>query len=216
MAEHYGLKLNKHDRAKCPFCGGNRKDAFKAYKETNSFHCFKCGKSGNIFEFVKNLFNISFGEAADKIRADFGLKNSSALQARPAQNKQNKEEEEREFLYELWQVAFNYSSKIYVCPEPIELYLIHNAPYFEYLTDLVDCGGLAGDELSELVYKIRLEIDEWKNKKKRRKAEPGSTDVRNTQLKIRVTTLEKNMIQDKAKDLEKSVTQLIVDAVEDY
>lgn len=41
-----------------------------------NFKCFGCGKSGNIFEMVKSKYNLSYGEAVDKIRRDFFTRTS--------------------------------------------------------------------------------------------------------------------------------------------
>lgn len=42
------------------------------YKSTKylNYKCFGCGASGNIFEFVKNKFNISYNESIERIRRD--------------------------------------------------------------------------------------------------------------------------------------------------
>ena len=46
----------------CPLCksgtGKNRSGAFTVYPETNSYHCFACGASGDIFKLYGNINNI--------------------------------------------------------------------------------------------------------------------------------------------------------------
>ena len=45
----------------------------KIYTGDKGFYCFGCGCSGDIFDFVKNIFNINFAEAQIKLNNDFGL-----------------------------------------------------------------------------------------------------------------------------------------------
>ncbi|MFI3171416.1 MAG: CHC2 zinc finger domain-containing protein [Eubacteriales bacterium] len=60
IAEQYGYKVNRAGFVSCPF--HNEKTAsMKIYKD--SFHCFGCGASGDIFTFVSHINNCSFKEA---------------------------------------------------------------------------------------------------------------------------------------------------------
>lgn len=56
----YGLKPNKSGFISCPF--HNEKTAsMRIYKD--SYYCFGCGSGGDIFDFVRNMEDISFKEA---------------------------------------------------------------------------------------------------------------------------------------------------------
>lgn len=68
--EKYGLLINKQGFALCPF--HNEKTAsMKVYND--SFHCFGCGRHGNVVNFVRDYYNINFFQAVEKINADFSL-----------------------------------------------------------------------------------------------------------------------------------------------
>lgn len=66
----YGIKINRSRMYSCPFHTDNSPSA-KCYKD--SFHCFSCGKHGDLIEFVKSYYNLNFQQAMDKINEDFGL-----------------------------------------------------------------------------------------------------------------------------------------------
>lgn len=72
ICEKYGIEINKKGFANCPF--HNEKTAsFKIYEGERGFHCFGCGKSGDVIDFVMSFFNLNFQEALKKIDLDFGL-----------------------------------------------------------------------------------------------------------------------------------------------
>ncbi len=69
---HYGIELNYHGFARCPF--HNEKTAsFKAYKGERGFHCFGCGASGSVIDLVMKLFDCSVGDACKRLNDDFRL-----------------------------------------------------------------------------------------------------------------------------------------------
>lgn len=70
ILDKYGIE-HKRGMFSCPFHGEDRKPSAKAYY--NSFYCFSCNATGDIIEFVEELFNLSFKEAMQKINIDFGL-----------------------------------------------------------------------------------------------------------------------------------------------
>lgn len=70
VLDKYGIE-HKNSMFSCPFHGEDRKPSAKAYR--NSFYCFSCNVTGDIIEFVEELFNLSFKEAMQKINMDFDL-----------------------------------------------------------------------------------------------------------------------------------------------
>ena len=50
VAERYGFQPNRAGFINCPFHKGDRDASMKIYKD--SYHCFGCGKSGDIFSFI--------------------------------------------------------------------------------------------------------------------------------------------------------------------
>lgn len=57
----YGLTPNRAGFIKCPFHNGDNSPSLKVYKD--SFYCFGCGASGDVFSFVEKMDNLSFKEA---------------------------------------------------------------------------------------------------------------------------------------------------------
>ena len=67
-AEHYGLTVNRHGMALCPF----HDDHNPSMKLDDRFHCFGCGEDGDVIDFTAKFFNLSLPEAAEKLVKDFG------------------------------------------------------------------------------------------------------------------------------------------------
>jgi DNA primase len=61
-------KAGKNFMGRCPF-HEERTPSFSVSQEKGVYHCFGCGKSGNIFSFIMDIDNVSFYEAV-KILAD--------------------------------------------------------------------------------------------------------------------------------------------------
>lgn len=57
----YGFRPNRSGFIRCPFHHGDNDASLKIYKD--SFFCFGCGASGDIFDFVMRMDNVSFKEA---------------------------------------------------------------------------------------------------------------------------------------------------------
>lgn len=68
-AERYGLEVNAHGMALCPF----HEDHHPSLKLDERFYCFGCHASGDVIDFTARLFGISPREAAQKLAEDFGI-----------------------------------------------------------------------------------------------------------------------------------------------
>ena len=77
-AEHYGLTVNSHGMALCPF----HDDYNPSMKLDDRFHCFGCGEDGDVIDFTAKFFSLSLPEAAEKLVKDFG--NGAELPTSPA------------------------------------------------------------------------------------------------------------------------------------
>lgn len=78
-------KAGKNLFGLCPF-HEERTPSFSVNEEKQIFHCFSCGRGGNVFSFIMDLENLSFPEAVAKV-ADFGhieLPASYTAQHQPA------------------------------------------------------------------------------------------------------------------------------------
>lgn len=60
ILNRYGLVPNRAGFIRCPF-HKEKTPSMKIYKD--SFHCFGCGESGDVFSFVEKMDNLSFKEA---------------------------------------------------------------------------------------------------------------------------------------------------------
>lgn len=63
-------KAGKNLFGLCPF-HEERTPSFSVNEQKQIFHCFSCGRGGNVFSFIMDLENLSFPEAVVKV-ADFG------------------------------------------------------------------------------------------------------------------------------------------------
>ena len=69
-AEQFGLNVSRNGMVCCPF-HDDRHPSMKLYHD--HFHCFGCQANGDVIEFTSKLFGITALEAAQKLRADFGV-----------------------------------------------------------------------------------------------------------------------------------------------
>ena len=70
VAEYYGMKIGRNNMICCPF----HNDHHPSMKlNTTYYYCFGCGATGDMIQFVANLFGLSNYEAAKKIAVDFGI-----------------------------------------------------------------------------------------------------------------------------------------------
>ena len=61
VVERYGLKIGRGEMVSCPWHGDDRHASMKIYKD--SFHCFACGASGDVFSFVMKMDGCDFKTA---------------------------------------------------------------------------------------------------------------------------------------------------------
>lgn len=66
----YGLKIRKNGMARCPFHDDHH-PSFKIYER--NYHCFGCGRHGDVINFTADYFGLSQVEAARKLIEDFRI-----------------------------------------------------------------------------------------------------------------------------------------------
>ena len=66
-ASFYGLKVNRKGMCLCPFHG----DKNPSMKVDKRYYCFGCQATGDVIDFVSNIFEIGPKDAAIKIAEDF-------------------------------------------------------------------------------------------------------------------------------------------------
>ena len=72
----YGYKISRAGFISCPFHKGDRTASMKIYKD--SYHCFGCGASGDIFSFVQNHDNCDFKTAFYALGGEYGKRDFKA------------------------------------------------------------------------------------------------------------------------------------------
>ena len=68
-AESYGIHVDSHDMAVCPFHDDHR----PSMKVDETFYCFGCGATGDVITFTSRLLGISNASAARQLTRDFGI-----------------------------------------------------------------------------------------------------------------------------------------------
>lgn len=69
-ARHYGIEIDRHGRALCPFHPDHRPSmTFKGGR----YRCWVCNSSGDATDLVKQLCGGTYWEALQRINQDFGL-----------------------------------------------------------------------------------------------------------------------------------------------
>lgn len=67
VLNHYGLKPDRSNHIKCPFHEDD-KPSCRIYIDTNTFHCFGCGATGDQIEFIVKYEKCSKHEAILKAK----------------------------------------------------------------------------------------------------------------------------------------------------
>ena len=147
----YGLKPNRSGMVCCPF----HNDRTPSMKLNESyFYCFGCGAHGDVIDLTAGLFQVSSGEAARKLAADFGLAGPRSVvqtshKPRYPHIRQFREDEQlcrralTEYLHllENWQVRYSPQT-----PEDKldDRYVeaCQMLSYIEYLADVLTVGTL--------------------------------------------------------------------------
>ena len=66
-AELYGIHVNSHGMAVCPF----HQDRNPSMKVDERYYCFGCQATGDVIDFTAKLFDLKPKDAAEKLAADF-------------------------------------------------------------------------------------------------------------------------------------------------
>lgn len=67
VLSHYNLTPDRNHHLKCPF-HEDQDPSLKIYQNTNTFHCFGCGASGDVIEFIERYKNLTKHEAIMKAK----------------------------------------------------------------------------------------------------------------------------------------------------
>ena len=153
-AEHYGLTVNRHGMAVCPF----HDDHNPSMKLDDRFHCFGCGEDGDVIDFTAKFFNLSLPEAAEKLVKDF--RNGDELPASPALPAPPKPPDPAQRCHDvLLQMEVQlHRQKRLTAPQsisdPITTEYAQNCQMYDYIAGLADLlsGGTEQQKADEIAY----------------------------------------------------------------
>lgn len=118
VAHTYGLNVSHNGMCNCPF-HQEKTASMKLYQKDNNFHCFSCGKHGDVIDLTAKLTGLDLFEAAKRLNSDFGLNvgfenDKDINQVKQYQNeykmKLAKQLKEKEWLNSAFLVMSNYMS----------------------------------------------------------------------------------------------------------
>lgn len=111
-AERYGIEVNGHGMALCPFHNDRHPSLFVA---DDHYYCYACGAHGDVIDLAARLFDLPMHEAAEKLAADFGLSPGKPPNKLPNKEIQNKSirKSEAQQLKENERLCFSCLSEYY-------------------------------------------------------------------------------------------------------
>ena len=72
IAEKYGCKVGREGKILCPF-HAEKTPSCQIYEDSNTFHCFACGKSGSVIDLVAHFENTEPKQACQMLAKEFGI-----------------------------------------------------------------------------------------------------------------------------------------------
>jgi len=150
-AARYGVEVNRHGKALCPFHNDRYPSLFV---DDDHYYSYACGEHGDVINFTAKLYGLSLYDAAKKLAYDFGITQDKPP-TKAMQEKQNRKSEAQR-LRENEKLCFSALMEYYKflqewmvlyaprTPEdtPHERFVqaCHRLPYVEYLVDLLIMG----------------------------------------------------------------------------
>jgi len=111
-------KAGSRLKALCPF-HNERTPSFVVSKETQTFHCFGCGKGGNIFTFLMEKENLSFQEAAKFLAERCGVMILASDLSSQSHSEYNKQKSIKKKLIDIHRTAAKWYSERLFKPEGV-------------------------------------------------------------------------------------------------
>ena len=159
-AEHYGLKVNSHGVALCPF----HDDHNPSMKLDERFHCFGCGEDGDVIDFTAKFFDLTLPEAAEKLAADFG--GGAELPASPAPPKPPDPAERCHDVLLALEVRLHRQKRLTApqdIDDPITTEYAQNCQMYDFIVGLADLlsGGTESERKECVDYLIGGVLDHY-------------------------------------------------------
>lgn len=111
-AQAYGLEVNRHGKALCPFHNDRHPSLYVA---NDHYYCFTCGEHGDVIDFTARLFDLKPYDAAMKLVIDFHLDPDKPPSAAALTAKRIRTEAQK--LKENERLCFSVLSDYYHCLE---------------------------------------------------------------------------------------------------
>ena len=67
-----GLNIDRHGRCSCPFHNGKDRN-MKLFDGNRGYSCFVCHQSGDVIQFIRHYYNLSFKECISWFNEEYGL-----------------------------------------------------------------------------------------------------------------------------------------------
>lgn len=134
VLSHYGIKLDKTNHIKCPFHKDD-KPSCRIYPDTNTFHCFGCGATGDQIDFIMKYENISKHEAILKAKQLCGV-------TEPINNKPKVQPVSKNNTEILTKVFTHFARSLNVKPKKAISYLENRKLDYKKLSIGFDAGTL--------------------------------------------------------------------------
>lgn len=126
----------------CPFHPNTRTPAFTVYPDTQSYHCFGCKASGDVFTFVMQRQGLEFRDALEQLAARAGVQ----LQERTPEEQQ--QDQQRTRLLEINAAAGKYFN-----------YVLLSLPKGEPGRDYLATRGISAETIE--AFQLGYSIDDW-------------------------------------------------------
>lgn len=172
VAKYYGIEVNRNGFTSCLF-HNERTPSMKLYPD--HFHCFGCGKSGDVIALAAQRFRISQFDSAKLIMNDFRLSGEELKLSAKPQIQPSYSEWERQTIRLLNQYVdyLKYFKKMYAPKTPDEpihdLFAesIHTINCIEYYLDILTYEPLEVRQAFLTAYvnrldEIEIKLDEFK------------------------------------------------------
>ena len=161
-AEHYGLNVNRHGMALCPF----HDDHKPSMKLDERFHCFGCGEDGDVIDFTAKYFNLSLPEAAEKLVNDFG--NGAELPASLAPPKPPNPAERCYNVLLQMEVQLHRQKRLtapQTMEDPITTEYAKNCQMYDFIVGLAELlsGGTEQQKADEIAYLTGGVLDHYEH-----------------------------------------------------
>jgi len=142
VGTYVGLKrAGRSYKGVCPF-HQEKTPSFVVFPDSQNFHCFGCGKGGDVFTFYQQVEHVEFREALQELARRAGVELADAPRVAP------EVDAHRARLIELNELAATFFSNI-----------LHNSQAGQPGRDLVAARGLSPDVVAR--FSLGFALDQW-------------------------------------------------------